>query len=54
MVTTKSFTCATCEIEFDSAAGLGQHVAVAHKECSTCGEIFESYEKLDDHTRMVH
>ena len=54
MVTTHSFTCATCDYEFRTSAGLGQHIAVAHKECSVCGEIHDSEEDLDDHTRDQH
>ena len=54
MVTTKSFKCVTCDYEFDSPSGLGQHVAVAHRECSVCGETFESGEELDDHTKDQH
>lgn len=54
MVTTKSFPCATCDINFDSPAGLGQHVAVAHRECVACGETFDTTDDLDEHTQSKH
>lgn len=54
MVTTRSFTCITCDFEFDSPAGLAQHVALAHRECAACGETFETTDELDEHTHDNH
>lgn len=54
MVTKKSFTCVTCDYEFDSPSGLGQHVAIAHRECTVCGETFESVDDLNEHTKANH
>lgn len=54
MPTTKHFVCKTCDIEFDSPAGLGQHVGVAHRECAVCGDTFESVDELDEHTQQNH
>ena len=54
MVTTKEFTCITCDYDFESPAGLLQHVAVAHKECAACGETFSEMENLDEHTKANH
>ncbi|MFB6184377.1 MAG: C2H2-type zinc finger protein [Haloarculaceae archaeon] len=54
MVTTKSFTCLTCDIEFASPAGLAQHVALVHRECMVCGMTFRTEEELDRHTQDAH
>jgi len=54
MVTTKTFTCITCEHDFESPAGLSQHVALAHKECAACGETFSTASALDEHTVEEH
>lgn len=54
MVTTKQFTCITCEHDFESPAGLAQHVGIAHKECAACGATFETVAALDEHTIEKH
>lgn len=54
MPTTQHFVCKTCEIDFDSPSGLGQHVAIAHGECAVCGEVHEDGEALDEHTQQTH
>jgi transcription elongation factor Elf1 len=54
MPTTKHFVCKTCDHEFDSPAGLGQHVGIAHGECAVCGETFDDGEGLDEHTQASH
>jgi transcription elongation factor Elf1 len=54
MPTTKSFTCLTCDIEFQSPAGLSQHISVVHLECIACGKTFSSAEGLDQHTQQAH
>lgn len=54
MVTTKEFTCITCDHDFESPAGLSQHVAVAHKECAACGDTFSTVDALDEHTIEHH
>lgn len=54
MVTTQSFTCLTCDIEFESPAGLSQHVALVHRECIVCGKTFRTSEELDQHTQQAH
>jgi transcription elongation factor Elf1 len=53
-ITTKSFTCSTCDHEFASANGLGLHVGIAHRECSLCGETFGSHDALDEHLMANH
>lgn len=54
MPTTQHFACKTCEFSFDSPAGLGQHVAIAHGECAVCGEVFEDANGVDEHTQQAH
>ena len=54
MPTTQHFACKTCEFSFDSPAGLGQHVAIAHGECAVCGEVFEDANGVDKHTQQAH
>lgn len=54
MPTMKRFVCKTCDFEFDSPAGLGQHVSIAHGECAVCGDVFEDGDSLDEHTQEAH
>ena len=54
MEPTKQFTCLTCEHDFESPAGLAQHVGLAHKECAACGETFSTVDALDEHTIENH
>jgi hypothetical protein len=54
MPTTEHFVCKTCDIDFDTPSGLGQHVAVAHQECSVCGDVLDDVETLDEHTQQSH
>ena len=54
MLTTRHFACKSCDLDFDTPAGLGQHVAITHGECAVCGEILEDPESVDDHTQQVH
>lgn len=54
MPTTQHFVCKTCDLDSDSPAGLGQHVAIAHGECAVCGEVFEDADSVDEHTQQAH
>lgn len=47
-------TCTTCDEEFTSAAGVGQHVALHHDECGVCGEGFGDSDGLREHTHSSH
>ena len=47
-------TCATCDTEFQSAAGVEQHVTLHHNECGVCGDPFDEVDDLRDHTHATH
>ncbi|AOP12865.1 uncharacterized protein Nmag_4112 (plasmid) [Natrialba magadii ATCC 43099] len=46
--------CSTCDEEFESAAGLSQHLPLHHHTCGVCSEEFDDTESLRDHIHESH
>ena len=51
---TMAYTCTTCDSEFQSAAGVTQHVALHHDTCAVCDEEFEDTDGLREHIHAEH
>ena len=49
-----AYTCASCDAEFQSAAGVTQHVALHHATCAECDESFEDAAGLREHVHAAH
>ena len=49
-----TFNCASCDAEFESPAGISQHVSINHLECASCGDVFDSEEEFNEHTVENH
>jgi DNA-directed RNA polymerase subunit RPC12/RpoP len=49
-----SYTCSSCDAQFQSAAGVTQHVALHHNTCAECDEQFEETDALRDHVHENH
>jgi DNA-directed RNA polymerase subunit RPC12/RpoP len=49
-----AFACSTCDAEFQSAAGVTQHVALHHDTCAECNEEFETTDELREHVHEAH
>ena len=49
-----SYTCSSCDAQFQSAAGVTQHVALHHNTCAECDEKFEETDALRDHIHETH
>ena len=48
------YTCANCDEEFQSAAGVTQHVALHHNTCAECDETFDDADGLRSHIHKTH
>lgn len=49
-----TFNRLSCDAEFESPAGISQHVSIDHLECISCEDVFDSGEELNDHTVANH
>ncbi len=49
-----SYACSTCDSEFNSAAGVTQHVALHHNTCAVCNDAFDDTDGLRDHVHSEH
>lgn len=49
-----AYACATCDSEFNSAAGVTQHVALHHNTCAVCNDAFEDVDGLREHVHTEH
>lgn len=49
-----AYTCASCDAEFRSAAGVTQHVALHHTTCAECDESFDDADALRSHIHDEH
>jgi len=49
-----SYACTNCDTEFESAAGVTQHVALHHDTCAVCDAEFGSTDDLRDHVHAEH
>ena len=49
-----SYTCSSCDTQFQSAAGVTQHVALNHNTCAECDERFDDTNSLRDHVHENH
>lgn len=49
-----TFNCASCDAEFESPAGISQHVSIDHLECVSCRDVFDNEEELNEHTVENH
>jgi DNA-directed RNA polymerase subunit RPC12/RpoP len=49
-----SYACTNCDAEFESAAGVTQHVALHHNRCGVCNEGFDDEGGLRDHVHAEH
>lgn len=49
-----SYTCSSCDEQFQSAAGVTQHVPLHHNTCSECDERFDETDALRDHIHKNH
>jgi len=49
-----AYACSTCDAEFQSAAGVTQHVALHHDTCAECNEEFDETEQLREHIHESH
>ncbi|ELY49023.1 MULTISPECIES: C2H2-type zinc finger protein [Natronorubrum] len=48
------YTCSNCDEEFQSAAGVTQHVALHHNTCAECDETFDEVDGLRNHIHENH
>jgi len=46
--------CSNCDAEFESAAGLTQHLPLHHTTCGVCSEEFDDTDSLRDHVHESH
>ena len=49
-----SYTCSTCDAQFQSAAGVTQHVALHHNTCAECNDQFDDADSLRNHIHENH
>jgi DNA-directed RNA polymerase subunit RPC12/RpoP len=49
-----SYTCSSCDAQFQSAAGVTQHVALHHDTCAECDETFDDTDSLRNHIHENH
>ncbi len=49
-----AYACSSCDAEFQSAAGVTQHVALHHTTCAECNEQFDEVDELRDHIHQNH
>ncbi|ELY58642.1 C2H2-type zinc finger protein [Natronolimnohabitans innermongolicus] len=49
-----SYSCATCDESFQSAAGVTQHVALHHNTCAVCDDSFDETDELREHVHSSH
>ncbi|CAI48613.1 uncharacterized protein NP_1044A [Natronomonas pharaonis DSM 2160] len=49
-----SYACSACDSEFESAAGVTQHVALHHDTCAVCNESFGETDELREHVHQSH
>ena len=49
-----SYTCSNCDAQFQSAAGVTQHVALHHNTCAECNEEFDDSASLRNHIHENH
>ena len=49
-----SYACTNCNSEFNSAAGVTQHVALHHDTCAVCDEAFDDIDALREHIHAEH
>jgi len=49
-----AFPCSTCDAQFQSAAGVTQHVALHHDTCAECNEAFDETDALRNHIHENH
>ncbi|WP_308220126.1 C2H2-type zinc finger protein [Halorientalis marina] len=49
-----AYACSTCDAEFQSAAGVTQHVALHHNTCAECNEEFDEADQLREHIHESH
>ena len=49
-----AFPCSTCDAQFQSAAGVTQHVALQHNTCAECNEAFDETDALRNHIHENH
>ncbi len=47
-------SCSDCDAEFNSAAGISQHVALHHRICAACDESFDGLDNLREHIHSTH
>ncbi|NGM68457.1 hypothetical protein G6M89_05440 [Natronolimnobius sp. AArcel1] len=48
------YNCSTCDEDFQSAAGVTQHVALHHNTCAVCDEGFNDTDSLRSHIHESH
>jgi DNA-directed RNA polymerase subunit RPC12/RpoP len=49
-----SYTCSSCDAQFQSAAGMTQYVALHHNTCAECDEQFNDADSLRNHIHENH
>ena len=49
-----SYACTSCDAQFQSAAGVTQHVALHHNRCAVCDTAFEETDSLRTHVHESH
>ena len=49
-----SYTCSSCDAQFQSAAGVTHHVALHHNTCAECDEKFDETDELREHIHERH
>jgi len=49
-----SYACTNCDAQFQSAAGVTQHVALHHDRCAVCDDEFEGTDSLREHVHESH
>jgi DNA-directed RNA polymerase subunit RPC12/RpoP len=48
------YSCSSCDAQFQSAAGVTQHVALHHNTCAECDTRFDDTDSLRDHIHENH
>jgi len=49
-----SYTCSSCDAQFQSAAAVTQHVGLHHNTCAECDEHFDDTDTLRNHIHENH
>ena len=49
-----AYSCTHCDAQFQSAAGVTQHVGLHHNTCAACDEQFDNTDSLRDHIHQSH